>query len=189
MTNVYFVRHAQANNAITDDMTRPLSEKGLQDRALVSAYLEQKAISAVFSSPYKRAYDTVFTFAARHSIEIVCSDDFRERRITDGWIADYDSYAKQQWLDFSYKLPGGESLYDVQTRNVNALYRLLPAYPEKNIAIATHGTALSTIINYFDKTFTYRSFLGIINLMPWIVHFQFDGERCVFIDSINHFEI
>lgn len=32
MTTVYFVRHAQPDLSVHDDLTRPLTEKGLQDR-------------------------------------------------------------------------------------------------------------------------------------------------------------
>ena len=39
MTNVYFVRHAQPNYENHDDLTRELTEKGLQDRKLVTEFL------------------------------------------------------------------------------------------------------------------------------------------------------
>ena len=39
-----------------------------------------------------------------------------------------------------------------------------------------HGTALSTIINYFDASFGYEEFMKMKNKMPWIVEFQFDSE-------------
>ena len=54
MTNVYFVRHAQPNYENHDDLTRELTENGLQDRKLVTEYLRDKEIHAVLSSPFKR---------------------------------------------------------------------------------------------------------------------------------------
>lgn len=54
MTNVYFVRHAQPNYENHDDLTRELTEKGLQDRKLVTEFLRDKEIHAVLSSPFKR---------------------------------------------------------------------------------------------------------------------------------------
>ena len=65
MTTVYFVRHAEPNYENHDDMTRVLSEKGLRDRRLVTAFLMDKDIDAVLSSPYKRAVDTVRDFAEK----------------------------------------------------------------------------------------------------------------------------
>lgn len=189
MTNVYFVRHAESDNRVHDEMSRPLTEKGIKDRALVSDYLESKGVSVVVSSPYKRAYDTVAEFAYRKGLDIICIDAFKERRIADGWIDDFAAYSKRQWSDFDFRLPTGESLGEVQARNIEALHRLLSAYPDKTIVIGTHGTALSTIVNYFDKTFTYDAFTDMVGLMPWIVHFIFDGDKCISMDSIDPFKL
>ena len=81
MTNIYFVRHAESDNKVHDDMSRPLTEKGTKDRTLVTNYLGDKGISAVFSSPYKRAYDTVEDFVQQNGLDITCIDDFRERKV------------------------------------------------------------------------------------------------------------
>lgn len=45
MTNVYFVRHAQPNYENHDDLTRELTENGLQDRKLVTEFLRDKEVS------------------------------------------------------------------------------------------------------------------------------------------------
>lgn len=63
MTTVYFVRHAQPNFDNHDDLSWGLSPKGLEDRKLVTKYLEDKDIDIVLASPYKRAVDTVKHFA------------------------------------------------------------------------------------------------------------------------------
>lgn len=42
MTNVYFVRHAQPNYENHDDLICELTEKGLQDRKLVTEFLRDK---------------------------------------------------------------------------------------------------------------------------------------------------
>lgn len=59
MTHIYFVRHAEPNFNNHDDKSRELSEKGMADRRLVTDFMEDKAIDAVLSSPFKRAVDTV----------------------------------------------------------------------------------------------------------------------------------
>lgn len=55
--------------------------------------------------------------------------------------------------------------------------KLIEHYKEKNIVIGGHGTALSTIINYFDTSFGYDEFVKMKNKLPWIVEFQFDSEH------------
>lgn len=189
MTNIYFVRHAESDHRVHDDMSRPLTEKGLRDCSLVSDYLDAKEVSAVFSSPYKRAYDTVSEFARRKGLEIVCIDKFRERSIADAWIDDFASFSMRQWEDFNYKISTGESLREVQSRNIEALRDLLTAHPNETVVVGTHGTALSTIFNYFDGSFTYERFMEIVGLMPWIVKLVFDGDKCVSIESIDPFAL
>ena len=77
---------------------------------------------------------------------------------------------------FFFKLSDGECLKEVQERNVTALLELIKQYKGKNIVIGGHGTALSTIINYFDSSFGYEDFENIKTKMPWIVEFQFDQD-------------
>lgn len=189
MTTIYFVRHAQPNYENHNDQTRELTEKGLKDRKLVSDYLKDKNIDIILSSPYKRAVDTVKHFADmnNHTIQII--DDFRERKIDSVWIEDFDGFTRHQWEDFSYKLSDGEALYEVQKRNIHALNNVLEKYKDKNIVVGSHGTALSTIINYFDHTFGYEDFVKIKSLMPWIVKFVFDNDTMQELEMVNPFTI
>lgn len=186
MTELYFVRHAEPNIHNHDDPTRELTEKGRQDARLVTAFLADKQIAAVLSSPYKRAVDTVRDFSETAGLPILTDPDFRERRVDSMWIEDFDGFCKNQWADFDYRLTDGETLRMVQTRNLAALRRVLQNYPEQSVAIGSHGTALSTLVHYFDPTFGHAGFQSIRKLMPWIVRFRFDGLRCV---SITEYDI
>ena len=66
MTTVYFIRHAEADNTDDDGRNRLLTEKGMKDRAVVTAFLQDKKIDTVFSSPYKRAIDTLVDFTEKN---------------------------------------------------------------------------------------------------------------------------
>lgn len=189
MTTVYFVRHAQSNYHNHDDLSRELTEKGLADRELVTKFLSDKQINAVFSSPYKRAIDTVKDFSEKYGLEIHTINEFRERKIDSTWIDDFTSFAIRQWKDFDYKLSDGETLREVQKRNIEALDDLLERFENKNIVIGSHGTALSTIINYYDNSFGYEDFERIKPLMPWIVKFTFSYKECIGIEKIDIFKI
>lgn len=188
MTTVYFVRHAEPNYENHDDLLRELSNKGLEDRGLVTNFLLNKSIDLVLSSPYKRAVDTIKEFAEVKGLSITTVYDFRERKIDNVWIEDFTSFCKAQWEDFDYKLSDGETLAEVQRRNIAALKHVLSEYKDKNIVIGSHGTALSTIINYYDKSFGYAEFQKIRGLMPWIVRFTFQGKDCIDIQQYNLFE-
>ena len=186
MTRIYFVRHAEPNYDNHDDSLRELSPKGIEDRKLVTAFLSDKEIDVVLSSPFKRAIDTVADFAEKNNIPIETIDDFRERKVDSCWIEDFDEFSRKQWDDFSYKLSDGECLKEVQDRNIAALNAVLEKYNGKNIAIGSHGTAMSTIINYYDNSFGYEDFEKIRFEMPWIVEFVFDaGKKCVELKKHN----
>ncbi len=182
MTTVYFVRHVEPNYRNHDDALRELSPKGMEDRKLVTKFFADKHIDVVLSSPYKRAVDTVKDLADSRGLEIGIIDDFRERKVGGGWIEDFSSFAKKQWDDLAYKLPEGECLQEVQARNISALRQALSKYAGKNIVVGSHGTALSTVINYYDGSFGYSDFERIKDIMPWIVEFVFDEDaRCIMI--------
>ena len=179
MTTIYFVRHAKPDYQNHNDRLRELTEKGLEDSRSVTAFLSDKKIDLILSSPYRRAIDTIKDFADKNEMPIFIVDDFRERKVDTAWIDDFESFCKSQWEDFNFKLPGGESLGEVQSRNIRALKKILQNYKGKNMVIGTHGTSLSTIIHYFDPAFGYEDFQKIKNLMPWILRFDFFANNFV----------
>ncbi len=182
MTKIYFVRHAEPDYSNHDDRTRELSRKGLIDREFVTEFLSDKQIDIVISSPFKRAVDTIKPFSEKYGFDIEIIEDFRERKVGTYWIKDFSDFSKKQWEDFDYKLSGGECLREVQERNIEALKYVLQKYPEKNIVIGCHGTALSTVINYYnyyDNSFDYYEFEKIKNIMPLIAEMEFDeNAKC-----------
>ncbi|MBQ4486655.1 MAG: histidine phosphatase family protein [Oscillospiraceae bacterium] len=186
MTRLFFVRHAEPDLSIHDDMLRGLSPKGTEDRKRVTDFLADKDISAVLSSPYKRAVDTVKHFADKYGYDITIINDFRERAVGE-WIKDFADFTKKQWDDFSYRLAGGECLKEVQDRNIRAVKQVIEKYHGQNITIGSHGTALSTIINYYDPSFGYAEFERIKNIMPFIARFVFD-ENGSFV-CMNRYEV
>ncbi len=180
MTRFYFVRHAEPDYSNHNDCLRELSPCGMADRELVTGFLSDKHIDVVISSPFRRAVDTVKPFAEKNGLEIEIMEDFRERKVDSCWIEDFAEFARKQWSDFDYRLSDGECLREVQDRNIRAVKIVLRKYPGKNIVIGSHGTALSTVINYFDRSFGYDEFEIIKNRMPWIVEFDFDDNaECI----------
>lgn len=187
MTNIYFVRHAEPNYNNHDDLTRELSPKGLKDRELVTEFLADKQVDIVLSSPYKRAVDTVAHFASLRNLPITTIYDFRERKVDSVWIDDFDAFTRNQWEDFNYKLTDGETLAEVQKRNIAALQEVIEHHKSKTVVIGSHGTALSTIINYFVPQFGIEEFTRIKSIMPWIVRFSFSDNDCVQIEEYGLF--
>lgn len=189
MTTIYFIRHAEPDYTNHNDRERPLTQKGKEDSKLVTQYLCDKNIDIVLSSPYVRAVDTVKDFAESFGYPILTVEDFRERKVDSIWIEDFYKLSKMQWDDFEYKLSDGESLREVQDRNINALMEVLKEHTGKNIVIGSHGTALSTIINYFEPTYSFDDFQRIRNIMPWIVKMSFQGDTLIHIEKVDVFNL
>ena len=190
MTTVYFIRHAESDNSVRDGRIRPLTEKGLADRTLVTDFLRDKAIDIILSSPFKRAVDTISDFAMKHGFEIETVEDFRERKSDIDFTKEkfgFNAFMERQWSDFNYTYSDGESLAEVQDRNIDALNEVLTRYKNKTIAIGTHGTALSTIINYYDHTYGFEDFMAMVNILPWVVRMDFNDDGCIGMEKIDLF--
>lgn len=180
MTTIYFIRHAQSDHLSRDDATRPLTDQGVTDALEVTAALKDKGIRHIISSPHMRALQTISDLAKTLNIQVDVDKDFRER-VVGTWIPDqFYSYIKKQWYDITYRNEGGESLSDVQIRCVSAVRRAIKQYKDETIAIATHGTALATIINRYYPEFGYPDVMRIINFMPYVVKMEFESaSKCL----------
>ena len=178
MTKVYFVRHAEPVHAHEDDRTRPLTEEGLSDRKIVLDTLKDKAIDVFYCSPYLRSRATIEPAAMFFEKEIHADERLREREKGNEGNSS-GNVLKMRWADFSYHEEGGESIGMVQERNVAALREILLANEGKNIVIGTHGTALSSVLNYYNPNFNCDDFLRIVDWMPYIIELDFEGENCV----------
>ena len=177
MTKVYFVRHAQPEHDWEDDRTRPLTEEGKIDSVVVLDFLKDKEIDAFYCSPYRRSIDTIASAALFFDKEIVTDERLRERE--KGQDGNNHGMFKKRWDDHNYHEENGESIAMVQKRNIEALSEILSSNTNKKIVIGTHGTALSSILNFYDNSFGCDDFLRIIDWMPYIIELDFEGNQLV----------
>lgn len=177
MTSIYFVRHAQPDYSCSNDSIRPLTTEGMADSSLVVKALQDTVIDYVVCSPYIRSVDTIRVCAEQHGLKPDIDERLRERE--KGIGSNNYSMFKKRWADFDYHERGGESLRMVQERNIEALVEVLDKHQEQNILWGTHGTALSTILNYYDHTYNLDDFMRIINFMPYIIRLDFKDNKCV----------
>lgn len=138
-----------------------------------------------------RSLDTIRDAAAAFGLPIVQDERLRERESGQGGnvsLRAEDSPLRRRWQDFSWHEPGGESIGQVQQRNIAALKEILEANPGKTMVIGTHGTALSSILNYYLPRFGCEDFLRIVDWMPYIVELTFDGQKFLTFREIAHVE-
>ncbi len=186
MTTVYFVRHAQPEHDHIDDRTRPLTEEGIADSKIVLETLKDKEIDAFYCSPYKRSISTIQEVAEYYEMDIQIDERLRERK--KGVNGNSHGMFQKRWADLEYHEEGGESVGMVQRRNIEALKEILATNDGKNIVIGTHGTALSSIMNYYIPEFGCDDFLRIIDWMPYIVEMDFEGQNFWDLSELAHIE-
>lgn len=186
MTKIYFVRHAQPEHMWEDDRTRPLTAEGVQDSKIVLDFLKDKEIDVFYSSPYKRSIDTIADTAVFYGMQIITDERLRERE--KGVEGNNHGMFEKRWANHDYHEENGESINMVQQRNISAITEILAGNKGKRIVIGTHGTALSTILNYYHPEFGCKDFLRIIDWMPYIIELDFDEDTLLSIKEHCHIE-
>lgn len=177
MTNIYFVRHALPLYSWHDAATRPLTEEGWRDVREVVKLFKDIPLDYAVTSPYVRSINTIQDTARAKGLEIHTDSRLRERK--NGKNSNHLAMFRKRWADFSFCEPDGESLGSVQKRNIEAVFELLDEHKNENIIVGTHGTALSTILHYFDPTFGLEGFLRIIDFMPYVIRLGFEDHSCI----------
>ena len=182
MTRIYFVRHAEPIHSWQDDRTRPLTNAGLNDSNEVTETLRIAGIDCFYSSPYKRSMDTILGCSIHYGKKITTDERLRERE--NGIVSNTREMIIKRWADFDYCEEKGESLNSVQKRNISAISDILLKEKGKNVVVATHGTALSTILHFYNPGFTCDDFFRIIDYMPYIIRLDFDGAINIDIEEL-----
>jgi 2,3-bisphosphoglycerate-dependent phosphoglycerate mutase len=175
-TNIYLVRHAQSIYT-PDELNRPLSEKGFKDAEKINEILLNENIAYVLSSPYKRAIQTVQGVAKNICADILIEDGFKERKIAEGSVENFNSAIDKLWTNFDFNFEGGESNLKAQKRGIHSLNKVLNKYNGKNIVIGTHGNIMVLIMNYFDNKYNYDFWKGLS--MPDVYRLSFQDNKFI----------
>jgi len=182
-TSIYFVRHAQSDPDTGTDRTRTLTWDGHIDTRKVASFFSAMEIDIIYSSPYQRCLNTLRNVALLQGLEIIQDERLRESKY--GKLNGiFHEVIHNRWNDFSWCEEDGETLGDLQKRNIAAVSEILEVNKNKNIVIGTHGTALSVILNYFNPSLGHDNYLRIAGFMPYIVKLDFNGN-----DYVGHEEL
>lgn len=153
MSVFYLVRHAHAD--WSPDENRPLSSRGLSDAEQVAQILGNLPINAVFSSPYRRARQTIKPLADRLKLDIHINQDLRERKLAAGQVKDFLQAVERTWLDPMYAHQEGESNSSAQRRGMAVLHRLNEQFTDSHLVLSTHGNLLAVTLQGFDPSIDF----------------------------------
>lgn len=170
MTRIYLVRHAHAD--WTPDEARPLSPKGRHDAVRVADLLAPLGVRALYSSPSRRAIETLEPLARRARLDIVRLDDLRERELPVQPPAEFQSAVRASWRDPERAVGSGEANLAAQARGVRAVRALVARHPDEGVVVATHGNLLALVLNALDPTFAYDFWQGLTSPDVYALDFR-----------------
>lgn len=178
--DVLLVRHAEpipidAPGWEERDDDRPLSEAGRRAASELADELEPYVITRVYSSPYRRAVETVEPTAERRGLPITVLDDLRERRLTIGQREDWLELLRRAWDDPDYAVEGAESGRAAQLRGTGVLDLLRVRHPDGGrLLLGSHGNLISLILHALEPGVDADFHLAMP--MPAIYHLEHDGR-------------
>ena len=156
MNNSYILlRHAHSRFS-SDDFNRTLSEKGFSSLNQLD-FLNSFNIDYYFSSPYKRAFETINSSPIQFD-KIVLDNRLRERKLSSRFIEDteFEKTIQYLWQNPDKSLIGGESNREALNRILDLFEDLEERYSDKTILLSSHGNLLGILINHFDSSFDYK---------------------------------
>lgn len=128
----------------------PLNREGRQQAENMASRLSKRSIQVIYSSPQKRALETARIIAHYHNIEVVVERSLRE--IEAGEMEGMTSaelgvrFSEILTQDgISYRVPGGESLKDLQQRSWGLIQQINHKH-EGELVVVSHYFSILTII-------------------------------------------
>ena len=132
----------------------PLNEVGLRQAEAVASRLKDEKIEAIYCSPLERARNTAQAIARHHQLTLNTLPSLREMEVGElegVYSADlrlrFDEFICQQGDDpVRGKLPGGESICDVQNRAWDAVKSISDKHADCTVVIVTHYFVIMSLV-------------------------------------------
>lgn len=159
--NLILIRHAETEwnrigrcQGFTDV---ELCDSGKRQVEELVKSLRGKSISAVYSSDLKRAIDTARAIAQYHRLPVEFDPDLREMNQGEleglTFVEIRERYAEllSAWVrnPETVRLPGGESLKELQERALRAIERIYKKHPEETVVVVSHNLTIITLLCRF----------------------------------------
>ena len=184
MTRLVVVRHGRTDwNRVERFRGRAdieLDEVGMKQAEATAGRIAEWQVSAIYSSPLRRALTTAEVLARRFDLEVeslpgIIDIDYGEwQGLSPDEAAAKDGALYSTWLKRPHKakFPGGEGLARVRERAASAVDTLIMRHPRETIALVSHKVVCQILI---------LSLLGVDNSHFW----QIAQDVC----AVNLFEV
>lgn len=152
------VRHGEtrwnAERRIVGHTEIELNEIGREQAKRLAQAFNKDNVSAVYSSPLRRARQTAEEIARVHNLPVKYVDALKEFDAgeADGltiseFIRSYGDFF-ERWTqgEPGLKMPGGESISDLQMRAWPVVERVIEDHPDQDVIVVSHTLTILTII-------------------------------------------
>lgn len=158
MTKLYLIRHGETmwnmEKRTQGIRNIQLSELGKLQAKYLAKGLEKENIDVIYSSDLSRAYETAKIVGKYIDKPVQPLPEIREMNfgewegLTINEIKGKYQDIYSQWSTTPHiaKIPGAETLIQVQERAMKGVNNIIKENPGKNIVMVSHGTAIKTII-------------------------------------------
>ena len=159
MTTFLLIRHgthSMGPNAIPGRSAQAvLAPEGQAQAAGLADRLRHLPIAAIHCSPVLRARQTAEPLSAALNLPVHVNDALAEIEYGD-WTGQSldDLRPLERWKHWNAfrsgtRVPGGESMPEVQTRAVGEMLRLAAEHPAACLALVSHGDVIKAAVAYF----------------------------------------
>jgi len=143
------LRRIQGGNSDTQ-----LNQRGRKQAASLVLRLKQEEIQAVYSSPLQRAQDTARAIAGYHQLPVGVEPSLKEIEVGElegVSIAEVGKHLSQLLIRHSQgeelpRIPGGESLTEVQQRVWGTIQRLVSRHGDGVLVVVSHYFSILTAV-------------------------------------------
>jgi broad specificity phosphatase PhoE len=155
---LYLIRHGETDwnvegrcQGFSDS---PLNETGRRQAEATARHLSDIKIDAIYSSSLGRAHEMARMIAKYHKAPVQTSDALRELNqgdfegLTFPELFETHSEFLQEWLrdPADLRVPGGESMREMQTRAWAALEEIVENNGDGNVVVVGHNLCNSTLL-------------------------------------------
>jgi broad specificity phosphatase PhoE len=156
VTVVYLARHGESDwnaaNRFQGHSDRPLTELGRRQAELLAEDLAgAAALSAIYSSPLRRALETAAIVGARLGLVPVELDELREVDV-GSWAGLSRTEVEQRypeafrrWLDGGEGWEDGESYTAMAARVLETVRAIARAHPDDELLVVSHGGPIRAV--------------------------------------------
>ena len=157
-TSIILVRHGESawnrDGRYQGRIDIELSPLGRDQVALVGQRLAGLQLSAIYSSPLRRAMDTARAIAAFHRLEIVPEEEITEidhgvwsgllrNEIQEQFTEDLETWINKPTL---LRVDGAETLHEVAERAHRSVGNIVQKHPGDTIVVVSHDLVIKVIM-------------------------------------------